>query len=245
MKKALVFVLALLALSAAFAIEVQNDSFGGVSFYRAYPGTSYVGQQSWVTIAIFNTENIEKNITLVEQLGNAEFNKTGATATNTTFGVIWTYEWSISLGPMENTSVSYWIAPKSAGKYVFSPSKATVNGQAFRLKSAVIEVGCMIDAVCGAGENYANCPQDCASGSNDGVCDCVSDGKCDPDCTVEGDSDCISANQTAQANASANITGGQQTQQQQIDSNLIIWAATALALLVFVLELVKMYLKKR
>lgn len=51
------------------------------------------------------------------------------------------------------------------------------------------------DGHCTLGENYANCPQDCPSGSSDFYCDGVRDYKCDPDCvtqnTSEKDPDCI------------------------------------------------------
>jgi len=41
-------------------------------------------------------------------------------------------------------------------------------------------------------ENYANCPDDCPSGREDGYCDRVKDGKCDPDCNPpELDEDCV------------------------------------------------------
>jgi hypothetical protein len=40
-------------------------------------------------------------------------------------------------------------------------------------------------------ETYANCPQDCISGSQDGICDKVKDGRCDPDCMSGEDADCV------------------------------------------------------
>lgn len=43
---------------------------------------------------------------------------------------------------------------------------------------------------CEKGENFANCPEDCKSGSKDGYCDGVEDGICDPDCKIEFDADC-------------------------------------------------------
>ena len=47
------------------------------------------------------------------------------------------------------------------------------------------------DGICEVGENYFNCPQDCPSGSLDGVCDKVPDGICDPDCHGKYDPDCL------------------------------------------------------
>lgn len=47
-------------------------------------------------------------------------------------------------------------------------------------------------------ENFLSCPGDCASGSEDGLCDAVFDGKCDPDCAAQGrqdkDTDCTCGN---------------------------------------------------
>lgn len=39
------------------------------------------------------------------------------------------------------------------------------------------------DGVCSPLEDYASCSKDCHSGADDGVCDEMPDGKCDPDCT--------------------------------------------------------------
>jgi len=44
--------------------------------------------------------------------------------------------------------------------------------------------------VCDANENYMMCSSDCASGKKDSVCDKVSDGICDPECSAKEDSDC-------------------------------------------------------
>ncbi len=46
------------------------------------------------------------------------------------------------------------------------------------------------DGSCDSGENYQNCPQDCASGGKDGYCDGLTDGICDPDCNRTQDADC-------------------------------------------------------
>jgi hypothetical protein len=46
------------------------------------------------------------------------------------------------------------------------------------------------NGMCETGENYANCPKDCKSGSRDGYCDRVKDGVCDQDCKSGEDEDC-------------------------------------------------------
>jgi rhodanese-related sulfurtransferase len=54
----------------------------------------------------------------------------------------------------------------------------------------VVETEKCGDGDCGAHENYFTCPEDCPSGAADYYCDGVSDGICDPDCTVGTDPDC-------------------------------------------------------
>ena len=50
---------------------------------------------------------------------------------------------------------------------------------------------CRHDGTCYTGENYFTCPDDCPSGSTDGVCDKIKDGRCDPDCKQGEDPDCV------------------------------------------------------
>jgi len=52
------------------------------------------------------------------------------------------------------------------------------------------ESSCNEDGTCDSGENHQNCPQDCPSGGEDGICDLVEDGICDPDCNGTRDEDC-------------------------------------------------------
>ena len=49
---------------------------------------------------------------------------------------------------------------------------------------------CDRNGLCSGGENFFNCPQDCSSGSLDGVCDGEQDGECDTDCLADADFDC-------------------------------------------------------
>jgi len=60
-----------------------------------------------------------------------------------------------------------------------------------KLNEVIAEGACNSDDICDEIENYANCPQDCSSGSEDGYCDKVIDGKCDADCEAEEDADCM------------------------------------------------------
>ena len=50
---------------------------------------------------------------------------------------------------------------------------------------------CNYDGVCENNEDFLTCPSDCPSGYEDGLCDHVIDGRCDPDCLKEYDIDCI------------------------------------------------------
>jgi len=191
--------------SCASAMSVQNNTFGDVNVFRIYPESAYIGQKVWITIAIENAGTSDKTITVTDKLGDADFNKSGATGVNTTYGTMYLYEWEIDLPAGENTSVSYWIEPKSSGNYVISPSLVNISGTEYRMKSAAIAVQCDVDGTCANDENYLNCPQDCASGAADGVCDEVSDAICDPDCAAGSDADCVAKNATT-ANATANAT---------------------------------------
>ena len=176
--------------SCASALASQEDSFGGVAISRLYPESAYVGQQIWITIAIENTGAEDSTIEITERLGDAVFDKSEVQDIDTTMGSMYFYEWEIYLPAGENTSVSYWIEPKSPGNYVISPSEAVVDGTRHYMKSAAIAVSCLADGICGSGENHLNCPEDCPSGGADGVCDGLDDGICDPDCAAGFDSDC-------------------------------------------------------
>lgn len=55
---------------------------------------------------------------------------------------------------------------------------------------------CNNDGECNDGENYQTCPLDCSSGEADDYCDGVRDGKCDSDCYITQDLDCINQKRT-------------------------------------------------
>jgi len=54
----------------------------------------------------------------------------------------------------------------------------------------VVTFSCDLDGECELNESYQDCPQDCPSGEEDGICDLVEDEICDPDCNETRDEDC-------------------------------------------------------
>ena len=60
-----------------------------------------------------------------------------------------------------------------------------------RLMNLSFAEGICGDGVCIVEEDYLTCPRDCPSGQANGFCDRVGDGRCDPDCRVYEDSDCL------------------------------------------------------
>lgn len=104
------------------------------------------------------------------------------------------YSWNVTLNPSSIYTITYKIKPLTLGTFKIPATKVTnVLGEVFYSDSLQISVLCNSNSICESnlGENYFNCPQDCPSGSADGVCDLIKDGKCDPDCTPGTDSDCV------------------------------------------------------
>lgn len=196
----------------SFALSAQNDTFGNITVYRIFPENAYIGQKVWIILAIENHGASDATVSISEKLGDAGFNRSGTIVVPTANGDIYFYDWDILLPAGGNTSVSYWMIPSSAGTYVITPAAVNISGTRYRLKSAAIQVTCLADNVCNAsaGENYFNCPQDCKSGSADGVCDAVPDAICDPDCTAASDVDCKSQAPAAQQ-PNATVSGSNAT----------------------------------
>jgi len=189
-------------------VETTEETHADLTIRRMAPSTAFVGQRVWVTITVENKGTDQKSIALVEQLGDADFDKSEAEfieirdpgpqptqpdqAEKDDAPRLWYYRWRMELPPGESATVAYWIVGRNPGYYVIPPAEVTVAEEIFRLKSVDIRVGCRADGECDirGGENYATCPQDCSTGAADNVCDFAVDGRCDPDCEIEADPDC-------------------------------------------------------
>ena len=55
---------------------------------------------------------------------------------------------------------------------------------------SIKEFFCIPNSICESFENYNSCQRDCPSGSEDGYCDNIEDGICDPDCALVDKKDC-------------------------------------------------------
>ncbi len=176
--------------------DVNLETIGDVAIYRIAPAQAPLGQKIWVTFILENGANAKKDIGIVERVGDADFDKTEATSIETPYGeVFWYYEWKIELPAKGNTTISYWLIPKTVGTYVISPARVDVDGDVSYLEARSIEIKCVADGKCDseAGENYLTCPEDCTTGRADGICDYAADGRCDPDCEPAADPDCEAA----------------------------------------------------
>jgi len=104
------------------------------------------------------------------------------------------YLWEKSLEPGEETEIKYHLKSKGLGMILFSPALVSDEyGNAFESSPTTLKITCRANKRCDPGENYIFCPEDCQTGSVDGVCDGAADDRCDPDCLKDADPDCQKA----------------------------------------------------
>ncbi|MCX8190142.1 MAG: hypothetical protein N3F05_02855 [Candidatus Diapherotrites archaeon] len=189
-----VFLLLLLSTGVLGLAEVlMAENINGVYIRRIAPQQAYAGEKIWIGFHIENKSSQEKEISIRENIGAANFDQNEAQYIETDYGAkFWNYFWKIKLGPGESASIAYWIEPKNIGAYVITPAEAIIEQEKFYLKSHSIDIKCAIDGKCSSnlGENYINCPEDCNTGYDDKICDMATDGICDPDCVEDFDKDC-------------------------------------------------------
>ena len=106
------------------------------------------------------------------------------------------HEWKVEIEAGGTKNIVFEVRPESIGRFDFAGMSVVSSGKVFRdldiaKLSTIVKVVCAPDGICGAGENTLFCPQDCPTGSRDGVCDRVSDDVGDPDCTAGEDPDFV------------------------------------------------------
>lgn len=101
------------------------------------------------------------------------------------------YSWEKNLKPGEETEIKYHLKSEGLGMILFSPALVSDEyGNVFESLPTTLKITCRTNKRCDPDENYIFCPEDCRTGSKDGVCDGVADDRCDPDCLKEVDPDC-------------------------------------------------------
>jgi hypothetical protein len=88
-------------------------------------------------------------------------------------------------------SIEHRFTPRALGTHFLPPIYIEAEDRVYEFEGVQVSVKCIPDGVCEGQENIYNCPEDCSTGSHDGICDMAADGICDPDC-IYGDMDCSS-----------------------------------------------------
>jgi len=186
----LLFVVLFISTSVdAVNLEVTKDSENKINF----------GENLEVNIYIENLENSEINLTVKEFIGNADpidptsfISSSDESEYEFSYGPPY-YLWEIKINSSSTYTIKYIIKPTIFGTFSLSPTQVeTSSGEIFFSNSLNIEVVPEKNGICEPeiGENYITNPDDCPSGSDDGMCDLIQDGICDPDCVGDADSDC-------------------------------------------------------
>lgn len=188
-------------LSLTFFIIFFFEASSAINIQVVKNGTTEVafGDILEVNIKINNLENSEVQISVKEHIQNADpVQPESFYAGKCPYKFCVEpnyYLWNVTIPPFSLYTITYRIKPLSFGNFVIPPTEVqTSSGENFYSESLNVVVHCKTNAICEPelGENYLTCPEDCSSGSTDGVCDLIKDGICDPDCIPDADPDCIS-----------------------------------------------------
>ncbi|MBN1875336.1 MAG: right-handed parallel beta-helix repeat-containing protein [Anaerolineae bacterium] len=99
------------------------------------------------------------------------------------------HDWVLNIPAGTTEILNFTATPKSLGDYAFFATSVSSEGNTYKSSTPIVSVVCAANGTCDAGESTFTCTKDCASGSQDGVCDMVSDDKNDPDCEYGLDPD--------------------------------------------------------
>ena len=157
---------------------VTRDSISAINY----------GEVLEVNISIFNNESRDKEVFVYEQVQDAEFIQPSKPSYTVSKNQIPFFKWQFSVPAGKIKVISYKVKPLTIGEYKSAPTKIVVDGKSYYSSVLKVKINCVPDGVCGSGENFLNCMEDCESGIADGICDNLVDGRCDPDCA--DDSDC-------------------------------------------------------
>jgi hypothetical protein len=107
----------------------------------------------------------------------------------------YTYKWVSNIdGPIGKEKEIYYgnLTKGTNGSNTVTLTVSDSTGfTASGIVTLTIKPVCNNDGTCYSGENNQNCPNDCPTGSKDGICDKIKDGRCDPDCKWLEDPDCV------------------------------------------------------
>lgn len=192
----IIFLTFCLLVNSSFAlnIEVNKTAIDAINF----------GDILEVKIAIHNLENREIPVSVKEHITSADpiepQNFSTGKCPYTFCSEPPYYSWNVTLQPLSIYTITYKIKPLSFGDLVIPPTEVrTSSGETFYSDSLSVSVKCNQNGICepDIGENYFTCREDCPSGSSDGICDLIKDGRCDPDCTPGADPDCLEVTTTS------------------------------------------------
>jgi len=176
-----------------------------ISVYRQCPTSVKLNSIIQINITVENKGTAEKSVRVNENVGNFEAISPKPIIPVPTPGTIGLgppyYEWNFTLPPNSKNTVSYTVKLVNPGDIILSPTTVYADGETIYTDVCTIKVLCNQNGACetNLGENYFTCPEDCPSGSADGVCDLIKDGRCDPDCAPGTDPDCLAATTTIQS----------------------------------------------
>lgn len=183
------YVLVILTLLACASQAVAPD----IEVITEVPDEVSVGDTIPVVILVHNNEDYDLHLVLKEEvvgegIGTPEPVKT------TSGGWGWLppyYEWEIDVPAKSSKTIEYKVRAEYPGYLALGGTRVEFeSGETYRSDIVDVHVLCNQDGVCEGHESFDNCPEDCPSGSDDGICDYMMDGRCDPDCLEGGDPDC-------------------------------------------------------
>jgi hypothetical protein len=174
---------------------VQTATASEIIVHRTMPDEVQLNQIFDITISLENQFDQEKEVEIVELLTGLlepKDNLDNIVISGPIEGIIafapTYYSWTRILPPGEIVDIKYSVQAIIPSKVTFAASRVYTNDAEYESEISVLQILCNQNNICEENENFLNCPHDCSSGSEDGICDLVNDGISDPDCEPGFDS---------------------------------------------------------